>query len=52
MTKLSDEEYKVMLEEKILRLEADLAILDENRAALVAEEESRTNAAEQSNNKA
>lgn len=52
MTKLSDEEYKVMLEEKILRLEADLAILDENKAALMAEEESRTKAAKQSSSKA
>lgn len=52
MTKLSDEEYKVMLEEKILRIEADLAILDENRAALMAEEESRTKAAKRSGNEA
>ncbi|KAJ0118404.1 hypothetical protein J7T55_009187 [Diaporthe amygdali] len=50
MTKLSDEQYKEMLEERILRLEADLAILDENRAALVAEQESRAKAEEVSRN--
>lgn len=50
MTKLSDEQYKEMLEERILRLEADLAILDENRAALVAEQESRAKAEEDSRN--
>lgn len=52
MTKLSDEEYKTMLEEKILRVEADLAILEENKAALIAEEESRTKAAQDSSSKA
>lgn len=52
MTKLSDEEYKVMLEQKILRVEADLAILDENKAALVAEDESKTKAATKSSSKA
>lgn len=52
MTKLSDEEYKTMLEEKILRVEADLAILEENKAALIAEEESRTKAAQGSSSKA
>lgn len=52
MTKLSDDEYKVMLEEKILRLEADLAILDENKAALIAEDESRNNTSKESSNKA
>ncbi|KAG8165513.1 hypothetical protein KVR01_004065 [Diaporthe batatas] len=52
MTKLSDEDYKVMLEEKILRVEADLAILDENRAALLAEEESRPKPATESSTKA
>lgn len=51
MTKLSDEDYKTMLEEKILRVEADLAILDENRAALVAEEESRAKLATESSSK-
>lgn len=51
MTKLSDEEYKVMLEEKILRVEADLAILDENKAALLAEEQSKTKAATESSSK-
>lgn len=51
MTKLSDEEYKTMLEEKILRVEADLAILDENKAALIAEE-SRAKAAQDSSSKA
>lgn len=45
MTKLSDEQYKAILEERILRLEADLAILDENRAALIEEDdESRAKA--------
>lgn len=48
MKKLSDEEYKAMLEEKILRVEADLAILEENKAALIAEENSRAKAAKQS----
>lgn len=48
MKKLSDEEYKTMLEEKILRVEADLAILDENRAALIAEDEASTKAAKES----
>ncbi|KAG6364955.1 hypothetical protein INS49_006560 [Diaporthe citri] len=52
MTKLSDEDYKTMLEEKILRVEADLAILDENRAALVAEEESRAKPATESKSEA
>jgi hypothetical protein len=50
LTKLSDEEYKAILEEKILRLEAELAILDENRADLLAE--SRANAAKESSSKA
>ncbi|POS79040.1 hypothetical protein DHEL01_v202554 [Diaporthe helianthi] len=54
MTKLSDEEYKVMLEEKILRVEADLAILDESKAALLAgdDSESKTKAAKESSSKA
>lgn len=52
MKKLSDEDYKNMLEEKILRVEADLAILEENRAALVAEEESRAKHATESSSKA
>lgn len=52
MKKLSDEDYKTMLEEKILRVEADLAILEENRAALVAEEESRAKHATESSSKA
>lgn len=51
MTKLSDEDYKVMLEEKILRVEADLAILDENKAALLAGE-SKTKAATESSSRA
>lgn len=37
MTKLSDEQYETMLEEKLLRLEADIAIIDENLAALKAQ---------------
>ncbi|KAI3397533.1 hypothetical protein diail_10626, partial [Diaporthe ilicicola] len=48
MTKLSDEQYKVILEDRILRLEADLAVLGENRAALIAEEESRAKAGRKS----
>lgn len=51
MTKLSDEEYKVMLEEKILRVEADLAILDENKAVLLAEEQAKIKAAEEPSSK-
>lgn len=52
MTKLSDEDYKAMLEDKILRVEADLAILDENRAALVSEQEFRAKAAQESSGEA
>lgn len=52
MTKLSDEDYKAMLEDKILRVEADLAILDENRAALVAEQEFRAKTARESSGEA
>lgn len=52
MQKLSDEDYKTMLEEKILRVEADLAILEENRSALIAEDEARTKAAQESSSKA
>lgn len=41
MTRLSDAEYEHMLEEKILRLDADLAIIDENLTALKAQKRSQ-----------
>lgn len=41
VTRLSDEEYEHMLEEKILGLDADLAIVDENLMALRAQKGSQ-----------
>lgn len=39
MTKLSDEQYANILEEKILRLDADIAIIDEDLTALKTQKE-------------
>lgn len=40
MRRLSDKEYEEMLEEKILHLDAQIAIIDENIAALKAPKDS------------
>lgn len=44
MKKLTDEEYENILEEKLLRLEAEVAIIDEDIAALKAQREERADA--------
>lgn len=37
MKKLTDQEYENILEEKLLRLDAEIAIIDDNIAVLKAE---------------
>lgn len=44
MTKLADQEYENILEEKLLRLDVEIALLDENIAALRAEKEDQAKA--------
>ncbi|ROW12620.1 hypothetical protein VMCG_00686 [Cytospora schulzeri] len=41
MTRLSDEQYENILEEKVLRLEAEIAIIDEDLTALKAQKEAQ-----------
>lgn len=41
MTRLSDQQYENILEEKILRLEADISIIDDNIAALRAKKQTQ-----------
>ncbi|KAF3769575.1 hypothetical protein M406DRAFT_248692 [Cryphonectria parasitica EP155] len=41
MKRLSDQEYEAILEEKLLRLEAEIAIIDEDIAALKAQEKQK-----------
>lgn len=43
MKKLSDQEYEVILEENLLRLEAEIAIIDDNIAGLKAQKEQQAN---------
>ncbi|KAI4603425.1 hypothetical protein KJ359_003235 [Pestalotiopsis sp. 9143b] len=44
LKKLTDQEYEKLLEEKILKLDAELAIIDDNIAALKASEQSSSQA--------
>lgn len=39
LKKLTDQEYEKLLEEKILKLDAEIAIIDDNIAALKASEQ-------------
>lgn len=46
MTKLSDHEYEHYLEERLLKIDVELALIDENLAALRAQKEGQITAAE------
>ncbi|KAK7742022.1 hypothetical protein SLS53_004608 [Cytospora paraplurivora] len=41
MTKLPDEQYETLLEDRILKLDADIAVINENIAALKAQKEAQ-----------
>lgn len=41
MTKLSDEQYETLLEDRILKLDADIAVINENIAVLKAQKEAQ-----------
>lgn len=41
MKRLTDQEYESILEEKLLRLDAEIAIIDENIAELKAQQEAQ-----------
>lgn len=45
LKKMTDQEYEEMLEEKILRLEANIALVDESIAALEAQRTATTKSA-------
>lgn len=49
MTKLSDEQYEKILEEKVLRLDAEIAIIDDNITALKAQKEAQKAAGDAAN---
>lgn len=48
MTKLTDEEYEQILEEKVLRIDVEIAIVDDKIATLRALKEEEMKAAERS----